>query len=351
MTSHNLTALIHIANLHGRGDCRRVLTLALTAGSFALSADAHPGDSGAPDSIAPSFLLAQAGPPGEPPGPPQESSSLPAKNEVSITVEGDYRIIRSNGIPDHPTGQFPNRGNPNAISPQRYNYRIPLHPAAATAPVRLRMQPFGVALNGVVFDPGAAEWWRGDRNWQIEPMRSENKLGIDQNNAHVQPNGAYHYHAIPIALVQRLSGSRPKVVLVGWAADGFPIYGPWGSADPKNPAAPLKQLKSSYRVKHGDRTSGPGGPYDGSYVQDYEYVAGSGDLDECNGRTGPTPEFPDGAYHYVLTEDWPFIPRTFHGTPDPSFERREPPGGFGPPGFGPPGFGPRRFPPPPPPPQ
>ena len=57
------------------------------------------------------------------------------------------------------------------------------------------------------------------------------------------------------------------------------------------------------------------------------FVAGAGDLDACNGRTGPTPEFPGGTYHYVLTETFPFIPRLWHGTPDPSFLRRGPPPG------------------------
>ncbi|MGE0434248.1 MAG: hypothetical protein AB7S36_18465, partial [Planctomycetota bacterium] len=46
------------------------------------------------------------------------------KNEVTIKVEGDWRIITSNGIPDHTPGQFPNRGNPNRISPQQHKYRV-----------------------------------------------------------------------------------------------------------------------------------------------------------------------------------------------------------------------------------
>lgn len=65
---------------------------------------------------------------------------------------------------------------------------------------------------------------------------------------------------------------------------------------------------------------GPGGKYDGTFVQDYEYVKGSGDLDECNGRTGVTPEFTNGTYYYVVTDAYPFIPRLFRGTPDSSFE-------------------------------
>ena len=131
----------------------------------------------------------------------------------------------------------------------------------------------------------------------------------------------------------RLTGGEKKMVLVGWAADGFPIYNALGHRDPKDASSELVALKSSYRVKSGTRPNGPRGQYDGTFVADYEYVAGSGDLDECSGRTEATPEYPAGIYHYVLTEDFPFIPRQFRGTPDPSFARRPPLGRFaGPPG-------------------
>ena len=57
----------------------------------------------------------------------------------------------------------------------------------------------------------------------------------------------------------------------------------------------IKELKSSYQLRSGSRggngTDAPDGNYDGTYIQDYEYVAGQGDLDECNGRTGVTPEY------------------------------------------------------------
>ncbi|MBU6180830.1 MAG: YHYH protein, partial [Verrucomicrobia bacterium] len=83
----------------------------------------------------------------------------------------------------------------------------------------------------------------------------------------------------------------------------------------------------------------PGGRHDGAFVQDYECVAGSGDLDECNGRFCLTPEFPEGTYAYFLTDEWPVIPRAFRGSPV-SLRAEGPPGGFGGPG-GPEGRGPR----------
>jgi hypothetical protein len=270
---------------------------------------------------------------------------------VTISVEGQYRVIRCNGIPNHETGEFPNRNNPNSIAPQNYSFLIPLKPKVAEKPTRLGMHPFGVAVNGVVFDPAAAEWWNRDprSGWQYEPMHMAGRLGADDNNAHVQPTGAYHYHSVPTGLIQKLSEGRTTMGLIGWAADGFPIYGPYGYSDAKHGKGPLKKMKSSFQLKKGKRPSGPGGDFDGSYVADYEFVDGSGDLDECNGLFGPTPEFPEGVYHYFVTDDFPYIPRSFKGTPDSSFFRQGPPGGGpgGPGGHRGPGGGGHRFGPPP----
>lgn len=125
------------------------------------------------------------------------------------------------------------------------------------------------------------------------------------------------------------------MVLVGYAADGFPVYSEYAHEDADDASSQLRKMKPSYRLKEGTRPGGddsPGGRYDGTYNQDFEYVEGLGDLDACNGRTGVTPEYPDGTYYYVLTEDFPMIPRAFRGTPDESFERRRGGGRSGPPG-------------------
>ena len=58
------------------------------------------------------------------------------RNEVEIVVRGDVRLIASNGIPDHEPGRFPNRGNPNAIRPQRHAFRMPLAPEANRSAAR-----------------------------------------------------------------------------------------------------------------------------------------------------------------------------------------------------------------------
>ena len=252
---------------------------------------------------------------------------LTPASSCTMTTTGTQRVIEANGIPTHPVGAFPNRRNPHTIREQRYYFRIPSQPDIADQPTPLIRQPFGIALNGVLFDPGTAEYYQRDRNskWNYEALSGQISLGLDENHAHVQPNGAYHYHGLPTALFNERSGGNEQMTLLGWAADGFPIYGLFGYKDPYNASSEVTKLKSSYRVKLGKRGSthgAPGGKYDGTFTIDYEYVQGLGDLDECGGRFGVTPEFTSGTYYYVLTDDYPFIPRMFRGIPDPSFERR-----------------------------
>ena len=100
--------------------------------------------------------------------------------------------------------------------------------------------------------------------------------------------------------------------------DGFPIYALYGYTDAKNPKSEIKKMSSSYRLRKGARPSppnGPGGKYDGTFSKDYQYIKGSGDLDQCNGRFTVTKEFPEGTYAYFLTENWPVIPRYFKAEP------------------------------------
>src|ERR1700710_1038214 len=68
----------------------------------------------------------------------------PFSNDVTITIENGVRTIKSNGIPNHETGQFPGRGNPNAISQQQYEFHMTADPKPAGRLTPLRMQPFGI---------------------------------------------------------------------------------------------------------------------------------------------------------------------------------------------------------------
>ena len=242
-----------------------------------------------------------------------------APSEFSSTIEEGWRVIRANAISEHKTGMFPNAGNPNSISEQRIEVRVPAEPQLSDRAAPMPIGDFGYALNGVPFDPGAAEFWRGNPQlgWQYEALGGAVSLGLDENHAHVQPTGKYHYHGLPTLYLEDVAlSSDAHSPLVGWAVDGFPVYALFGWQDASLPAGVVTELTTSYQLKSGNRpdgADGPGGVYDGTFVQDYEYVAGAGDLDECNGRITVTPDFPDGTYAYFLTDDWPVIPRCVKG--------------------------------------
>ena len=234
--------------------------------------------------------------------------------------------VEANGIPKHKVGRFPSRHNPNSVEEQTHNFSIPTNQKSANQPIPLHNEsgrgppnnPFGIAVNGVLFDPGTAEFYMGDRraDWNYEALGGSVLLGLDVNHGHVQPNGSYHYHGLPTGLLKKLGvNAKEHSPLVGYAMDGYPVYALYGYKNPKDPKSGIQKMSSSFRLKKGERPNPPGGKYDGAFSKDYQYIKGSGDLDMCNGRFTVTDEFPEGTYAYFLTENWPVIPRYFKAEP------------------------------------
>jgi len=236
------------------------------------------------------------------------------------------RAVVANAIPNHPVGTFPNANNPNTIRTQSISATFPLRPALTSANGVNTMVP-GYAINGVKFEPGTGgtcdgatppncNFAGGTGAWRMEALApSSFNFGTDDNNAHVQPTGEYHYHGLPTGLITKL-GKGTAMTLVGWSMDGFPIYARYGYSSANDASSAIKELASSWRIK---ATPDSGRPATslypmGSFLQDYEYVAGLGDLDQCNGRTGVTPEFPNGIYYYVVTSTFPFVHRCLRGS-------------------------------------
>lgn len=256
-------------------------------------------------------------------------TTLGVSSEFTETVSGTSRNITANAIANHNVGTFPNSNNPNTISEQNLSYSIPANPSLAgsstsliNASTGMPAYAFGILRSGVKLDPIAAEYWEnpetGQLNtaWNESALSSNVNLGTDCNNAHAQPSGNYHYHATPSAYIANLNVNGTAMVDLGYAADGFTVYYKYGHDANGN----IIELTPSYQLRTGERggdgESEPDGCYDGTYVQDYIYVDGLGDLDECNGYTDPF----TGDYYYVITDGYPSIPRCFMGTPSTDFQ-------------------------------
>ncbi len=250
----------------------------------------------------------------------------------SWTCGSGRRALTGNGLPDHAVGTFPNSANPNRISAQSVSVSMTLTPSKASSDyVSGPGKVIGYALNSVKFDPGTAgtcagtatkasdcNLANGTDTWKIEALgQSVFDFGVDTNNAHVQPTGEYHYHGMPEALLTAAgaSAANKKMVLIGWASDGYPVYARYCYSVASDATSALKVCTGSYTL---DSTPDAGRPSTswvplGAFQSDWNYTAGSGDLDNCNGRTGVTPEFPNGIYYYMVTDSYPYFGRCLKG--------------------------------------
>ena len=266
------------------------------------------------------------------------SETLSFMHEYNMSISGTTRTITSNSIPDHMVGLFgqvPGALNPNAITEQNETYNITTTPTAATSltPLLGNNGPdysFGVLFSGVELDPIPAEPFPHNGifdpnvNWEWNLEALNVNIGLDCNYAHVQPQGKYHYHGKPTLFLENLGVPTNTMTLVGYAADGFPIYYKYAYSIATDNSSSIIEMTSSYQLKSGDRpgdgVTAPCDTYNGVYSNDYVYMDGLGTLDEANGRTGITPEYPAGTYYYIITDNFPSIPRYFRGTPSPDFE-------------------------------
>jgi hypothetical protein len=196
---------------------------------------------------------------------------------LNVSCDGQYMYIDSNGIITYEFIAI----TPFDLEEQNHNWQIPLNPQRASSPSDIpRGGAVAVAINGIPFF-GPNEAPRDDYG---DPIL-DNLL--DFCNGHTA-QGQYHYHARPNCLYDS-NGNNIGVVL-GYAFDGYPILSPWVCADDN--CSSVNKLQSSWQRTQDVRNA----------WESNEYVAGSGDLDQCNGTT-----LDDGSYAYFATDTFPYV--------------------------------------------
>jgi hypothetical protein len=296
-------------------------------------------------------------------------------------------------------GSFPNAANPNPIVKQSllevYPYRPGQNVQGDHASISLRSGPIGISLPGIPLHGPSNEWYVPSNStvWHYDIAKAR-ITGQDIYGGYTGPDGDYRYNDSTFITANAwgsvsgfTNGEYTQVdghsKIIGWAQDGYPIYGPWGYIDPEDPLSGTQKMVSSYfpgstgsdrpvaktvtvaasaistSILSVDSTYGlnpgmrvgmnsagitPGsawiiscglqtavGPGNyvstayqvqlntnvtvdigdtiefefiaGTFIEDYSYVEGLGDLDRFNGRYCVTPEFPDGTYAYFATQD------------------------------------------------
>lgn len=262
-------------------------------------------------------------------------NSLSFNADVFVSATDTSCTIASNSVPNHDfndeTAAFAGGAEGSTITPQEdFEHTISRNPGFAASPTFITQQiKNGIFLNGVRLDIMSAGCYRptdeqadefgevgigcgSDEPWILDPLSTESKFGADFHNAHTQPGGLYHYHGSPLAMFDDNPGPDGSPV-IGFAADGFPIYGPYFLDDA---SGTVRQAVSGYTLKTGTRgersDTNPGGEYTGRYNDDWEFTD-AGDLDECNGMTV------NGQYGYYAIDSYPWVIKCLMGTPDDSF--------------------------------
>lgn len=198
--------------------------------------------------------------------------------QFSESSNGTTRTISGNAEPISPVtaGTFPITAsdaaaytydhNPNSIATHTFSFSVPANPSAASSPGCTSGGPVGVAMDGAIIYNA------------FDAAGNDAVAREIQDTCHGHPDSAdvYHYHGWLQACVTDSGSSTQNSSLLGYAADGYGIYGPW---------------------------------YNGKILT-------SADLDVCHGTTSQVTW--DGKstsiYHYVSTYDFPYTVACYHGT-------------------------------------
>ncbi|RNL55509.1 YHYH protein [Pedobacter jejuensis] len=194
---------------------------------------------------------------------------------TSITSDGTFITIKTNGTPDHKSAYYPATStlyeayngttfggntfakNPNVIASQSFTFKIPLNPAVASNHAATPLGAIGVALNGVAL----YNQYAGPNNLAL----TTEIASFDKYYGHPTGTSQYHYHVEPLYLT---TVKATKSALLGFLLDGFPVYGP---------------------------------------QEENGTVVTSSNLDVYHGHNHATVDFPNGSYHYHFTADAPYL--------------------------------------------
>lgn len=228
---------------------------------------------------------------------------------VKLTYSKNSIVMQPDGIPNHPRDAYyavplsqdivvPDATTAKVVKDptkaQTYKFTIPSTPKYSKTVTKTSLGSIGVMISGaVMYNP-----FEGDNktvamanNFTITDSSGITASFVDKCAGHPIPDmGAYHYHGLSTCVTSKVDKIGKPSHVIGFALDGFPIY---GDRDIKG-----KQLTAK-------------------------------NLDQCNGIFSVTPEFPKGIYHYVLlgTADARSSIACFHGVVDTSQIQAMPPMG------------------------
>ncbi|MEM7487754.1 MAG: YHYH protein [Pseudomonadota bacterium] len=157
-------------------------------------------------------------------------------DDVTVTCAEGTAILTSDTYPDHEmmTG-IVGTNEQVPVPADGFAAPIPLAPVLGDTP-QTRDAALGVAVNGVpIFDYTAGgEMTEADLHHHQTRHDTLQTGQLDICGGHAGRGDDYHYHVKPVCMIAQMENAGPDAI-IGWAFDGFPIYGddnPDGSAIP-----------------------------------------------------------------------------------------------------------------------
>jgi hypothetical protein len=269
---------------------------------------------------------------------------------LSVTCSASAVSVQSNGIPTYQYIAM----TPNGLQAKSYTFSFPRSPsqAASTTAVPL-LGNIGVAVDGIPIY-GVNEGAQPASDAYGDPIAA---AILDECGSHSAQQGTFHNHKLQVkCLIQSaVSSSQPwnnpdpspsdPSPIVGYAFDGFPIYGPYECTD-AGCGAVQEMLSGWDNTGYQAGTAGctSSAACSSGYCTDvmingspttacvpktcvwsnntYTAKVGPQYLDKCNGHVGP-----NGDYHYHTTSSFPYILGCYRGTPTNNGGNGTPPGG------------------------
>jgi hypothetical protein len=271
------------------------------------------------------------------------------------TIQDGFIRLQATGLPYHSYGNEKSKYKATYKNYDvKFEYRGGKNEAGIDQPTNGLI---GYWLNGVaIYSPSSGETipdkfgkvpnFNYNASYQSTKKLKYN-LNHDMAGGHVMSPDSYCYHDFSFAsawivgsgsIPQSFKESEVKSIpylkgglthgdghskILGFALDGYPIYGPYGYKIAYDQTGGVEILKSGYSLKDAsvrniNKLSVLEYPM-GIFVEDYEFV-GDGALDKHNGRHCITPDFPGGTYAYFVSTDtnqnpvFPYvIGETFYG--------------------------------------
>jgi hypothetical protein len=272
------------------------------------------------------------------------------KPSLSASCSSTAVTVQSNGIPTYDYVAI----TPNGLQAKNYTFTFPRFPsvAASTTPVPL-LGNIGVAVNGIPIY-GVNEGAQPASDAYGDPIAANI---LDECGSHSAQQGTFHNHKLQVKCLSQsaVSSSQPwnnadpspnePSPIVGYAFDGFPIYGPYECTDAS--CTGVQEMLSGWdstEYQAGTVGCTSSAACSSGYCTDvmisgtlttacvpktcvwsnnkYTGKAGSQYLDQCNGHIGP-----NGDYHYHTTTAFPYILGCYRGTATNNGGNGTPPGG------------------------